>query len=144
MQRWITVAVTAALLTTPGAGAVRAEVYRWHDAAGNVQFSDRPPAGVDARPVPVRPPSPVGSDAPVRPERAGGVVMYSASWCGVCNRARRYFRAHAIAFREYDVETTARGRLGYRRLQATGVPVILVGERRLDGFSERAFERLYE
>jgi glutaredoxin len=70
--------------------------------------------------------------------------MYSASWCGVCDRARRYFRAHAIAFREYDVETTAKGRLDYRRLRATGVPVILVGEKRLDGFSERSFERLYE
>lgn len=70
--------------------------------------------------------------------------MYPASGCGVRDRTRRYFRAHAIVFREYGVETTARGRLGYRRLRRRGVPVILVGERRLDGFSERAFEGLYE
>ena len=138
------VAIAGALLAAQGAGAVRAEVYRWHDAAGNVQFSDRPPAGVDVRPVPVRPPPAVGTNAAAAPSRAGRVVMYSASWCGVCDRARRYFRAHAIAFREYDVETTAKGRLDYRRLRATGVPVILVGEKRLDGFSERSFERLYE
>ena len=138
------VAIAGALLAAQGAGAVRAEVYRWHHAAGNVQFSDRPPVGADVRPVPVRPPPAVGTNAAAAPSRAGRVVMYSASWCGVCDRARRYFRAHAIAFREYDVETTAKGRLDYRRLRATGVPVILVGEKRLDGFSERSFERLYE
>ncbi|HCZ49197.1 MAG TPA: glutaredoxin family protein [Gammaproteobacteria bacterium] len=144
MRRWVMTALAGAVLTVCVANGARAQVYRWHDDDGNVQFSDRPPAGVDVRPVPVRPPPPVGSGSPATPARVGRVVMYSASWCGVCDRARRYFRAHAIAFEEYDVETTVKGRLDYRRLGAAGVPVILVGERRLDGFSERGFRRLYE
>jgi len=133
------------------AAGARADVYRWTDAQGRVHFGDRPPAGAASEPVEVR----VNSyRAPqiVRPAptaqgkaRAGQrrVVMYSAAWCGVCKRARAYFRAHGIPYVEYDVETSARGRADFRRLGGRGVPVILVGEARMNGFSARHFEQLY-
>lgn len=36
-------------------GAVQAEVYRWVDSQGRVQYSDQPPTGVDARKMTTKP-----------------------------------------------------------------------------------------
>ena len=69
--------------------------------------------------------------------------MYSANWCGVCKKARRYFEKQGIDYKEYDVETSARGKSDYKKLGAKGVPVILVGKQRMNGFSVDGFEKLY-
>jgi glutaredoxin len=69
--------------------------------------------------------------------------MFSASWCGVCKKARKYFRKNKIRFTEYDIEKSSRGKRLYRDLDATGVPVILVGKQRMNGFTESGFERIY-
>jgi glutaredoxin len=71
------------------------------------------------------------------------VIMYSANWCGVCKKARRYFEKQGIDYKEYDVETSARGKSDYKKLGAKGVPVILVGKQRMNGFSVDGFEKLY-
>jgi glutaredoxin len=68
--------------------------------------------------------------------------MLSASWCGTCKKAKQYFRRNGIPFREYDIENSSRGKRLYEQLGATGVPVILVGKQRMNGFSEAGFERL--
>ncbi len=121
-------------------------IHRWTDAQGRVHFGDRPPADAQSEVVEVRPnvyeaPSLGTVDAALDTGRS--VVLYSAEWCGHCKRARAYFKERGIAFKEYDVETNARGRRDYKRMQANGVPVILVGRQRLNGFSPAAFERLY-
>ncbi len=72
------------------------------------------------------------------------VVMYSASWCGVCTKARRYFEANNIGFTEYDVETSQAGKAGFEKLNGKGVPIILVGNKRMNGFSAATFEKLYQ
>lgn len=46
-----------------------AEVYRWVDADGRVQFGDRPPAEVQAEPIDVGDPEPVSGDLDQRRER---------------------------------------------------------------------------
>jgi glutaredoxin len=69
--------------------------------------------------------------------------MYSTVRCGYCRKARAYFKANGIAFTDYDVETSDKGRQDYRRMGARGVPVILVGDQRMMGFSESAFASLY-
>ena len=78
------------------------------------------------------------------PERRREVVLfYTVSWCGVCKRARRYFEDNNIAYTEYDIETSSRGREDYKHLKARGVPVILVGRKRMNGFSVDGFNDLY-
>lgn len=72
------------------------------------------------------------------------VVMYSAPWCGVCKRARQFFKDRAIPFRELDIEHNTMARRELERMKARGVPVILVGGKRLNGFSEKAFMALYK
>ncbi len=71
------------------------------------------------------------------------VVLYSAGWCGICKRARAYLRSHGIPFDEHDVETSAKGREDFVGLGGRGVPIILVGRRRMNGFSPDRFDQLY-
>lgn len=62
------------------------------------------------------------------------VVIYTATWCGVCQTAKKWMRSNAIAYTEYDVENDERGRRDFSSFNAEGVPVIVVGERRSVGF----------
>lgn len=137
----------AGLLT---AAAGQAEIYRWIDDQGNLQFGDRPPDARSADRVKLEPANryrhreielPEPEPSPAASGRR--VVMYSARWCGVCKQARRYFREHRVPFQELDVETSDKGRREFNRLGGRGVPLILVGDQRLSGFSASRFEQLY-
>lgn len=128
-----------------------ADIYRWVDSDGTVHFSDEPRGETDAiervelppinsiRSVDVVPAATRSSATRDRSE----VVMYSASWCGYCDQARDHFQTNGIAFREYDVETSERGRREYTALDGRGVPLILIGDQRMNGFSAQRFDRLY-
>jgi glutaredoxin len=134
-------------------GGVQAGIYRWVDADGQVQLSDRPPPKGGAEEVRLPPINTyrgvsVEDFRTTRSDRPSGgkakkVLMYSASWCSVCTRARRYFRAEGIPFRELDVDKSRVARRQYERMNAKGVPVILVGGKRMNGFSVKRFLELY-
>lgn len=134
------------LLLLAALAAHAGDIHRWTDSAGNVHFGDRPPLATDSEIVRLRintyssPDTQALADVFQVDDR---VVMYSASWCGVCKKAKRYFEAERIPFTEYDVETSAKGRRDFNKLGARGVPVILVGKQRLNGFTPASFERLY-
>lgn len=133
---------------------VQAEVYKWIDEQGRVHFGDIPPSSVDAKPVEVKVNTYDSVEEYYSPEwfykseqtRHGGsrrVVMYSAGWCGVCKKAKRYFNENGIPFRELDIDTSKEGRKGYNKLNGTGVPIILVGNKRMNGFSAKRFSKMY-
>lgn len=69
--------------------------------------------------------------------------MYSTSWCGYCKKARAYFDDHNIDYTDYNIEKNATAKQEYQAMGATGVPVIIVGNKRMNGFSASAFEKLY-
>ena len=69
--------------------------------------------------------------------------MYSTSWCGYCRQARRYFKSKDIKYIERDIERSRLAKRAYDRLGGNGVPLIVVGENKMSGFSERQFDRLY-
>lgn len=71
------------------------------------------------------------------------VVMYATRWCPYCQQARNYFRRQGIAYTEYDIESDGEARRRYQAFGGRGIPVIFVGKRRLDGFSESAFRRIH-
>jgi glutaredoxin len=127
-----------------------AGIYKWTDAQGNLHFTDQPPPEADAEKVKLRINSytspQVAEGAANSPMAATGdkVTLYGTDWCGYCKKAKRYFRANRIAFQEYDVENSRKGRRDYRKMGGGGVPIILVGGRRLNGFSVVAFERIYQ
>ncbi|MFQ5761120.1 MAG: glutaredoxin family protein [Acidiferrobacterales bacterium] len=47
-----------------------------------------------------------------------------------------------VAFREYDVERSEAGRREYKRLNGKGVPIILVGDQRMDGSNRPKLEAI--
>ena len=129
------------------ATAEAGEIHQWKDANGQVHFGDRAPANTVSTVVKVKPnvyTSPSIEALSKLVQRSEQVVMYSASWCGYCDKARSYFNSHGVAFSEYDIETSAKGQQDYARLGAHGVPVILVGNQRLNGFSAEAFASIYK
>lgn len=141
------------VLLLVGTPLAAGEMYRWVDDDGTVHFSDRRPT-TGAEPLelealnvvtPVRSAGAgEGAVDAATPAAAGGpITMYSTSWCGYCRQAREYFTAEGIPFREHDIEQSSRARRAYDRLGAGGVPLIKVGERRMNGFSVGRFERFY-
>lgn len=125
-------------------GAAHAEIYRWTDQNGKVHFADRPSAAHTSETVKLRINTyeSVGYDTSAT-DAGKDVVMYSASWCGVCKKARRYFEDSRIAFTEFDIDKNPKARSAYEKLGARGVPVILVGKQRMNGFSIEGFRRIY-
>jgi len=133
------------ILAIPGLSAsiANAEIYRYVDETGLVVYTSEKPYSTElARKITIRD-NAVSSMDPYSEAASKEVVMYSAAWCGVCKRAKAYFEVHDIEYNEYDIDTDAQGRQDYIRLGGRGVPIILVGDQRMDGFSKVQFEKLY-
>ena len=120
-----------------------AEVYKWKDADGKTHISDQPPPDQQVERVQIRKFTPAADSSPDQDVvSTPSVVMLSATWCGVCKRARNWLAQNGVPFTEYDVERDQKGIEEYRRLGARGVPIILVGEQRMDGFSAKRLEAM--
>lgn len=149
MRMSTTTSVSLLLTLLLFAADLPAEIYKWVDEQGQVHYSDQKP---DDRPVTKITPDTrtcagvsygtIEIDTPEATSKTERVVMLSASWCGTCKKARTYFRRNGIPFREYDIETSRTGKRLYDQLGARGVPVILVGDKRMNGFSEAGFQRM--
>jgi glutaredoxin len=77
------------------------------------------------------------------PAAAVPVVMYATAWCPYCAKARAYFKRTNTAYVEHDIEKSADAHAEFKRLGGRGVPLILVGNEKLRGFNELAFESAY-
>ena len=148
-------AVALALGLLVALAPVQAGVYKWTDAEGRLHFSDKAPSRGDVEQVQIQPangyrgsertaPVPAADHAANREAKARSVMMFSAAWCPYCAEARRYFQANRVAFRERDLDKEPAARREYERLGGNGLPLILVGDQRLSGFSVDAFRRLYD
>jgi glutaredoxin len=130
-----------------------AQVYKWTDPAGKVHYGDRPPddAKTEQLKLDVR-----SYDGPVQvtdwaailrkkssaSPAARGITMYSTSWCVHCKRARNYFKENGIRYNEVDVEASEANQKEFKELGGGGVPLILVGDKAMRGFSEEHFQAL--
>lgn len=128
-----------------------AEIYKWVDDKGNIHFSDSRPKTHAAERVVVKPNtynsvSVEPFDTTTNKATAGKarVVMYSTEWCGVCKSAKRYMQTNNIPFKEYDVEKSRKGKADFARLNGSGVPILLIGDKRMNGFSPGRFEKMYQ
>lgn len=78
------------------------------------------------------------------------VILYSASWCGVCRKAKRYLDSVRVPYVEKDIEASRRAaeELGAKAqgagIRPGGVPVIDVGGVLLQGFEETSLRRALE
>ena len=69
------------------------------------------------------------------------ITLYSARNCPHCRRARQYLEGKGLRFQELDVERNPRAQKAFARLGARGVPVILIGGTRIDGFDRRRLDQ---
>jgi len=128
----------AVLLAPLHAGS---EIYKWTDAQGHLHYSDSAPPGTKAQQVKVKISSIQGPavvstirDAPAAKAK-DKVRIYTAVWCGYCKKAKAHLAAKGVPYDEIDVEASERGRSEFMQLGGHGVPVILVGNQRMDGFN---------
>ena len=128
------------------AGSASAGIYKWVDENGKTHFTDRPPQSQKTEQVTLRIntyTTPEISELESVVAAGRGVIMYSTEWCGVCKKAKRYFKQKGIRYTEFDIEKNPKARAEFKRLGGKGVPVILIGKRRMNGFSPASFQRLY-
>lgn len=124
-----------------------AEIYKWTDESGRVHFGDKPKDKDQAEQLSLKINSyesvSYESFTPAQSATSQRVIMYSAAWCGYCKQARQYFRRSGISFVEYDIEKNQNARRAYDAIGGNGVPVILVGNKRLNGFTVANFQSIY-
>ena len=131
----------------------QADLYKWVDSKGTIHYTDSPPSDAQLqtitgkissfKSVEVEPATTSSASAAVNASKAKPVVMYSTSWCGYCRKARRHFNKQGIKFTEYDIEKSASAARAYKKLNGRGVPVILIGRQRMNGFRASSFDRIY-
>jgi glutaredoxin len=68
--------------------------------------------------------------------------MYATDWCPYCRKAREFFARRGITYAELDIEKSPAARAEYDRLGGRGVPLILVGTQRMNGFSQERLARM--
>lgn len=67
------------------------------------------------------------------------VIMLSTSTCGYCKKMRSDLANWNVEYLDIDVESDRNGRFAFDMLEGRGVPILLVGERTVHGYSpERA------
>lgn len=65
------------------------------------------------------------------------VVMYGTDWCPVCKRTREFFADEGIAYKELNPEKDQRAFDMYQQLEASGYPVIVIGNKRIFGLDTK-------
>jgi len=140
------------ILVTPT--VIYGDVYKWVDAKGNTVYGSKPPKNAELKEIT----GTISSFSSVKVEsfkydpglitptqvKNKTVIMYSTSWCGYCKKAARHFRKNNIPFQEYDIEKNRKAAKTYKKLNGRGVPLILVGKKRMTGFDANRFDRLYQ
>lgn len=80
------------------------------------------------------------SENMARPAEAARVVMFSTPSCGYCVKAKNYFRQKGVAFEELNINASEDARRRFQDLGGRGVPLILIGERKINGFDQQAIQ----
>lgn len=120
--------------------------YKYTDEDGRVYFTDRPPVDAHTEQITIRVQSWDGEATVTEHTQAGDrtetITIYTADWCRICHRAKDYMKEKGYPFRERDIEKSRSAKLEFDRLGGKGVPVILVGDKRMNGFSPGTLEQL--
>jgi glutaredoxin-like YruB-family protein len=148
-----------------GASLAGAEMYQWVDENGVVTFKDTPPPASKKRKkvkvyndsdfAPAPPPQaapakggnkssaarPTPQPAPQKQEQFTGTVeMYVTDWCGYCKKAQSYLKSRGIPFVAYDIEKDPAAKRRHKELGGHGVPLIIIGSNKMNGFSPENLE----
>lgn len=128
------------MLAAFGQGA-QAQIYKVVGPDGKVSYSDKEPQAEKAEKLKIQTysgtPSVSSLDASVK-----RVTLFSAQWCGHCRAAKAYFNKNKIAFDEWDTDKSYYAQRKMKEFGTKSVPVILVGNQKMIGFSPESFEAM--
>lgn len=65
------------------------------------------------------------------------IHLYTRRKCPHCQQLKTYLKDKKIPFTEWDIEGNRKAISRFQQLGARGVPVLTIGESRLDGFQPR-------
>ena len=70
------------------------------------------------------------------------VELFVTSWCGYCKKAKSYLNKKGISYIAYDIEKDLQAARRKDSLTSRkGVPFALIGDQKITGFSEAAYDR---
>lgn len=72
----------------------------------------------------------------------GEVAVYTRQGCKYSRDAIKFLKDNNINYKEYDIYNNPIGKAHFKALDAKGVPVILAGEERLNGYSASSLRRM--
>jgi len=134
MTNYVKIGLTLCLLT---GSAHAATPYRWIDGQGKLHVSNSgyPVRLLQAETMPQDP------QAPQTPQTR--VIMYSASWCKICKKARAYFEQEGIPFTDYDIKNDMEARKDFLSRGGGLIPLLFIDGKKLVGFTVERFEKVY-
>ncbi len=135
----------------PAPSAPSTGEYKYINERGQVQVaarledipeSQRSTASIFERANP--PERPSGARDDVREASNAEVTIFSTRSCGYCRAAMAYFEKQGIPYENRDVEADAEAGEEYLELTGgrRGVPVIVVGEKWMQGWNQEHFDQL--
>jgi glutaredoxin len=141
------------------------QIYQYTDKNGNVVFSDKPPAGSNAKEKQLKedgvywsnksesdyPAYKDSKDAPSTPTREDKrnrdygrvtVVMYMTDWCGYCKQARQYIRSLGAGLIEHNIDRdqSKKDEMKKKSGGSTSVPLIDIDGAIIRGYSQAAIK----
>jgi glutaredoxin-like YruB-family protein len=107
-----------------------------------LQLAERAVVSLGAAPLARSTPVERSAAASLPQRAAKQVVVYTTSHCPYCVKAKQYLTQKGVRYREVDIERSITGKDEYRRLGGNGVPLIMVGNKKVDGFDPDQLDRL--
>lgn len=81
-----------------------------------------------------------GNFAAYFPDVHTKVIVYGTDTCPYCIKTRAYLAERHIAFTDIDVDKSDKGRRDFAQLGGKGVPLILIGDRKMIGFDKAVID----
>lgn len=69
------------------------------------------------------------------------VTVLSTPNCPYCKKAKQFLNTEGIAFKDYNINTSAEGKRLYKKYNGSGVPVVIIKDNVIHGFSVAKMKR---
>ncbi len=79
-----------------------------------------------------------GDHAALYAKAGNKVVMYATTTCPYCTKVRELLAAEGVKYTEYQIDKSEAANAEFIAKGGVGVPLLYIGERRIDGFREPA------
>jgi glutaredoxin len=77
-----------------------------------------------------------GDHAALYAKAGNEVVMYATTTCPYCAKTRELFAEQGVKYTEYQIDKSEAANTEFLAKGGIGVPLLYIGERRIDGFRE--------